>query len=53
MLGNQMLNSVWEFEENLNRLKRDTSCEAGKKRLVNHTRARSLASAGWTVGAAN
>ena len=43
-----MFNSVPEFEEDLNRLKRVdfvyTTCEAGKRRSVNHTRVRSLAS---------
>ena len=42
MLGNQLLNSVLRFEEDLNRLKRVdpvyTTCEAGKTRSVNHTR---------------
>ena len=46
MLENQLLNTVSGFEEDLNRLKRVdpvyTTCEAGKRRLVN--RARSLAS---------
>ena len=39
MLGNQLLNSVPGFEENLNRLKMldfvYTTCEAGKRRSVN------------------
>ena len=43
MLGNQLLNSVPGFEQDLNRLKRVdfvyTTCEAGKRRSVNHTRA--------------
>ena len=43
MLGNQLLNSVPGFEEDLNRLKRVdfmyTTCEAGKRRSVNHARA--------------
>ena len=47
MLGNQLINSVPGFEEDLNRLKRVdfvyTTCEAGKRRSVNHMRARSLA----------
>ena len=47
MLGNQFLNSVPEFEEDLNRLKRVdfvyTTCEAGKRMSVNHMHARSLA----------
>ena len=50
MLGNQLLNSVPGYEEDLNRLKRVdfmyTTCEVGKRRSVNHTRARSLASPG-------
>ena len=50
MLENQLLNTVSGFEEDLNRLKRVdpvyTTCEAGKRRSVNHTRARSLASPG-------
>ena len=45
MLENQLLNTVSGFEEDLNRLKRVdpvyTTCEAGKRRSVNHTRARS------------
>ena len=44
MLGNQLLNSVSGFEEDINRLKSVnfmyTTCEAGKGRSVNHTRAR-------------
>ena len=42
MLGNQLLNSVPGFEEDLNRLKGWTmynTYEAGKRRSVNHTRA--------------
>jgi len=45
MLGNQLLNFISGFEEDLNRLKRVdpvyTTGEAGKRRSVNHTRARS------------
>ena len=56
MLGNQLFNFVSGFEEDLNRLKRVdpvyTTCEIGKRRSVNHTRARSLASPSRGRGAA-
>ena len=50
MLGNQLLNSVPGFEEDLNRLKMldfvYTTCEAGKRRSVNRARSRSPRRAG-------